>query len=89
MTEQVELRLQHLRYAAQLSEQAPILRDVLGSFPHRHRALLELRLIEETAFPEIATKLGYASAETARQSFCEAQAKLVIRLRTKGLRFES
>lgn len=74
--------------AAQLAERASILRDVLGSFPHRHRALLEMRLVEEASFPEIATRLGYASAETARQSFCESQAKLVLRLRARGVAFD-
>ena len=72
--------------AAQLGERAMILREVLDGFSHRHRALLELRLVEETAFPAIATELGYASAETARQAFCEAQAKLVVRLRVRGVR---
>ncbi len=72
--------------AAALSEQASAVRAVLDGFPPRHRALLELRLMENKTFPEIAGELGYASAETARQALCEAQAKLVLRLRAAGIR---
>ena len=34
----------------------------------------------------IAESLGYASAETARQAFVDAQARLLVRLRAKGVR---
>lgn len=72
--------------AAMLGEQVRVLQEVLGQFPERHRLLLQMRLSEEATYPEIAAKLGYASAETARQAFCEAQAKLLVRLRARGVK---
>ncbi len=71
--------------AADLAEQADLLRGVLDEFNERHRALLTMRMMEGETFPAIATKLGYASAETARQSFLDVQAKLLVKLRTRGL----
>jgi hypothetical protein len=58
----------------------------MDSFQPRHRALLEMRIVDEEPFPAIATKLGYASAETARQAFWDAQAKLLVRLRARGIK---
>lgn len=72
--------------AAQLAEQAALVHEVLEALDPRRRALLTLRLVEETSFPAIAQQLGYASAETARQAFVEAQARLLVKLRAKGLR---
>lgn len=71
--------------AANLAEQAELLRAVLDEFPERHRALLTLRMMDGETFPSIATKLGYASAETARQAFLDSQAKLLVKLRARGL----
>ncbi|MEM7202540.1 MAG: sigma-70 family RNA polymerase sigma factor [Planctomycetota bacterium] len=72
--------------AASLAERAMVLREVLDSLPQRHRALVELRLMDGAAFPKIASELGYSSAETARQAFCDVQAKMVLRLRARGVR---
>lgn len=72
--------------AAELAEQAALVREVLQSFPERHRALLEMRLVDEETYTTIAERLGYASAETARQAFLEAKAKLLVRLRARGVR---
>ncbi len=72
--------------AAQLSEQAAMLNAVLDAFEPRRKALLSMRLIDEETFPAIAHKLGYASAETARQAFVESQARLLVKLRAAGLR---
>jgi len=74
--------------AAALAEQASTLQEVLDTFPERHRALLRLRMIDEETFPAIAEQLGYASPETARQSFLDVQAKLLVRLRARGIRPE-
>ncbi|MCA8942508.1 MAG: sigma-70 family RNA polymerase sigma factor [Planctomycetes bacterium] len=71
--------------AAHLAEQAEVLREVLDEFPDRHRALVTMRMMDGETFPVIAEKLGYASAETARQSFLDAQAKLLVKLRARGL----
>ena len=71
--------------AASLAERAVVLREVLESFPQRQRTLLELRLVEGASFPDIAGELGFASAETVRQSFCRVEAKLVMRLRARGI----
>lgn len=72
--------------AAQLAEQSAILHEVLDAFEPRKKTLLTLRLIDEESYPEIARQLGYASAETARQAFVEAHARLLVKLRGRGLR---
>ena len=75
--------------AASLVEQAGLLREVLGSFRDRQRTVLEMRLVDEMSFPAIAGKLGFASAETARRAFLDAKAKLLVRLRARGVRADS
>ncbi len=52
----------------------------------RDRLLLRERLEHETAFADLATNLGFPSADAARKAFYVAQAKLVMRLRTIGVR---
>lgn len=71
-------------FAASLGERAGLVRDALGELPERQRRLLELRLLEDSTFGEIRAALGYASDETARQAFHEAQAKLLVKLRVRG-----
>lgn len=71
--------------AAALAEQAELVRTVLDEFSERHRELLKLRLSEDQSYPAIAEQLGYASAETARQSFLDAQARLLVKLRARGM----
>jgi RNA polymerase sigma factor (sigma-70 family) len=71
--------------AASLSERAALLREAMAELPERWRRLLELRLQEEQTFPQIAAALGYASEETARQALVEAQARLAVKLRARGL----
>jgi RNA polymerase sigma factor (sigma-70 family) len=71
--------------AASLGERAALLQQALAELPERWRRLLELRLQEEQSFPQIAAALGYASAETARQALVEAQARLAVKLRARGL----
>lgn len=72
--------------AAQLAEQAGLVNEVLDALDPRRRALITLRLVDEKSYPVIAQELGYASAETARQAFVEAQARLLVKLRARGLR---
>lgn len=71
--------------AASLGERAGIVREVLEEFPERQRRLLELRLLEDTTWPRIAEMLGYASDDTARQAFRDAQARLLVKLRVRGI----
>ena len=71
--------------AASLAEHAGVLREVMESLPERQRALLEIRLVDDEPFAAVAEKLGYASAETARQGCLEAQAKLLVKLRARGI----
>lgn len=70
--------------AAALGERAGLVRDALQELPERQRRLLELRLLEDATFPQIRDALGYASDETARQSFQDAQARLLVKLRVRG-----
>ncbi len=72
--------------AASLAERATLVRAAIAELPERQRRLVELRLLDGEPFPAVAEALGYASAETARQSFVEAQAKLLVKLRARGLR---
>ena len=57
-----------------------------GELSERHRALVTMRIVDEETFPAIAEQLGYASAETVRQAFVEAQARLLVKLRARGVR---
>lgn len=70
--------------AASLGERAGLVRDALHELPERQRRLLELRLIEDRTFGQIREALGYASDETARQAFHDAQARLLVKLRVRG-----
>lgn len=72
-------------FAASLGERAGLVRDALAELPERQRRVLELRLVDEATFPEIRDALGYASDETARQAFHDAQARLLVKLRVRGL----
>ena len=72
-------------FAASLGERAGLVRTALGELPERQRRLLELRLIDEATFGQIAQALGYASEETARQAFHDARARLLVKLRVRGL----
>jgi len=70
--------------AASLGERAGLVREALAELPERQRRLLELRLLEDATFPVIKEALGYASDETARQAFHDAQARLLVKLRVRG-----
>jgi len=70
--------------AASLGERAALVRAALAELPERQRRLLEMRLLEEATFPVIAEALGYASEETARQACHAAQARMLVKLRTRG-----
>lgn len=70
--------------AASLGERAGLVRDALAELPERQRRVLELRLLDDATFPQIRQALGYASDETARQAFHDAQARLLVKLRTRG-----
>ncbi len=83
---QPDARAKPPAFAAQLAEQAALLHEILDAFEPRRRTLLTMRLVDETTYPEIAHQLGYASAETARQAFVEAQALLLVKLRARGVR---
>ena len=72
--------------AAQLAEHAAILADVLAELPERQRDLITMRIVDGEKFAVLADKLGFSSEESVRQSFHRAQAKLLVKLRAKGLR---
>lgn len=71
--------------AASISEQLRAFREVLDGFPERERALLELRLVEKEQYSDIADKLAFPSDDAARKAFNQAQARLVVKLRAKGI----
>jgi RNA polymerase sigma factor (sigma-70 family) len=71
--------------AASLGEQLRAFREALDTFPERQRALLELRLVEEQPWATVAEQLGYPSPDAARKAFHETQARLLLRLRRRGV----
>jgi RNA polymerase sigma factor (sigma-70 family) len=66
-------------------EQLQIYRDVLGTFTDRERVLLTLRLEEGVEFAQLAATLAYPSADAARKAYHAVQARLLLRLRQRGL----
>jgi RNA polymerase sigma factor (sigma-70 family) len=66
-------------------EQVDIYRDVLTTFAERERALLTLRLEDACEFEEIAGRLAYPSGDAARKAFHATQARLLLRLRQRGV----
>ncbi len=71
--------------AAAISEQLTAFREVLDTFQMRERTLLELRLVEQEQYADVAQKLGYPTADAARKAFNQAQAKLVVKLKRRGI----
>ncbi len=71
--------------AASDSESLAIYREVLASFPDRERTLLVLRLEETLEWKEVAARLAYPSPDAARKAFHGTQAKLLVRLRQRGI----
>ena len=72
--------------AASVGEQLRVYREVLLTLPERQRMLLRLRLENEMPFAEIAEKLGHASADAARKAFRDAQARMLVKLRARGIK---
>lgn len=67
------------------AEQWTIYREVLAAFPERERALLALRLEDELPWEELAKRLAWPSADAARKAFHAVQARLLLRLRQRGI----
>jgi len=70
---------------AAANEQLEIYREALQSFPERERALLALRMEEKVEFAELATRLAYPSPDAACKAFHAAEARLLLRLRQRGI----
>jgi RNA polymerase sigma factor (sigma-70 family) len=66
-------------------EQLAIYREVLGGFSDRERALLSLRLEDNLEFKQLAERLAYGSPDAARKAFHGLQARLLLRLRQRGV----
>ena len=66
-------------------EALSIYRDVLATFWLRERTLLALRLEEMLEFKELAARLAYPSPDAARKAFHTAQARLLLKLRQRGI----
>ncbi len=71
---------------AALLEQVRVVQDTMQLFGTRERALLELRLLEELQFPDIAKELGFSDAKAARREFLRAHARLLVELQERGVR---
>ena len=61
-------------------------RDTLHTMTESQRRLIVLRIEDDLPFAEIATELGYASPDSARQAFNAAKAQLLVRLHGRGVR---
>lgn len=73
------------RTLAMAREQVAIYRQVLAGFPERERVLLALRLEDGLEFAAIAERLGYRTADAVRKAFHGAEARLLLRLRQRGI----
>lgn len=71
--------------AASGSEALAIYRAVLDTFPLRERALLSLRMEDALEFKELASRLAYPSPDAARKAFHTTQARLLLKLRERGI----
>lgn len=71
--------------AAASDEQMAIYREVLATFTERERALLTLRLEDGMEFAELAERLAWPSADAARKALHAVQARLLLRLRQRGI----
>ena len=67
------------------AEQMSIYREVLATFAERERTLLALRLEDGLEFQDLADRLGWQSADAARKAFHTVQARLLLRLRQRGV----
>lgn len=66
------------------NEDAAELQRALATLKDRDRALLRGRIEDGESFQQLATALGYASADSARKAFCAIQAKLLLRMGGEG-----
>lgn len=66
-------------------EQMRIYREVLATFDDRERAVLALRLEDGLEFAEIAERLAWNTPDAARKAFHLVQAKLLLRLKQRGV----
>ncbi|MGE0145331.1 MAG: RNA polymerase sigma factor, partial [Planctomycetota bacterium] len=71
--------------AAAGDEVLRIYREELATFVLRERALLALRLEDGLEFKAVAERLAYPSTDAARKAFHAAQARLLLRLRRRGV----
>ena len=60
-------------------EDADEMQRVLSTLKDRDRALLRGRIEDGESFQQLATALGYASADSARKAYCAIQARLLTR----------
>ncbi|MCA8977132.1 MAG: sigma-70 family RNA polymerase sigma factor [Planctomycetes bacterium] len=67
------------------NEELTIYRSVLDTFTERERALLSLRLEDGLEFAALAERLAYPSPDAARKAFHTAEARLLLRLRQRGI----
>jgi RNA polymerase sigma factor (sigma-70 family) len=72
--------------AAAVGEQLAAFRAALAEFPECERVLLELRLVDEAPWQDVAARLGYPSADAARKAFRGVQSRLLVKLRRRGVR---
>ncbi len=71
--------------AAADGETAAIYREVLATFGEREQQLLTLRMEEQAEFTQLATDLDYPSADAARKAYHAVRARLLVRLRMRGI----
>lgn len=67
------------------NEHLAIYAEILQSFTDRERSVLEMRLENHSTFDDIARRLGFKTADVARKAFHAAKAKLLVKLRARGL----
>jgi RNA polymerase sigma factor (sigma-70 family) len=71
--------------SADLRDRVRGFEEVLGGFPPRIRMLLQMRMVDGLEFEEIASRLGWASRSACNKAFLQARARLLLRLRERGI----
>lgn len=66
-------------------EESGSVHAALQDLPPRDRAVLELRYLQSKTYPEIAAALGIAAEDTARKAVRAALARLLVKLRARGI----
>ena len=70
---------------AERNERRGLIEATVRELPEHSQTVLHMRFQREMSYRDMAAELGVGSAEAARKSVRTARARLLVRLRAKGL----